>query len=292
MKRLVKDGLFALTTAGILVAAPLAMAQEPGKNLVEPVYRLSKNDPINKAAPHALDPALDMARRSMQIIQSGINDYTAVIVKREMIDGVVGDYEYMYAKVRNRKVQNNQIEQPLSVYLTFLKPKATKGREALFVETENDGKMYAHEGGMKRMLGTHLLETTSFLAMRGQRYPITDIGIENLVLKLIERGERDKRCGDCQVEFLQGAKVDGRSCTVLQVTHPDKKPEYDFHIAQVFIDDELEIPVRYAAYLWPESPNAAPQVLEEYTYQKLKINVGLTDEDFDVNNPAYNFHKQ
>ncbi len=181
---------------------------------------------------------------------------------------------------------------PFSVYLVFLKPTAIKGREVLYVENQNEGKLFAHEGGMKRMLGTHKLEPTSWLAMKGQRYPLTDIGIENLLIKLVERGERDKRNGDCLVSFNPGAKVSGRECTVIQVVHPQPAPHYDFHKAQIFIDTELSIPVRYAAYGWPKSANGDSEVIEEYTYQDLKINVGLTDEDFSVNNPNYNFTKQ
>jgi hypothetical protein len=52
----------------------------------------------------------------------------------------------------------------------------------------------------------------------------------------------------CDVEFHRGAKVGGRPCTVLTVKHDDRKPCYDFHIAQIFIDDELNIPIRYCAY--------------------------------------------
>ncbi len=70
------------------------------------------------------------------------------------------------------------------------------------------------------------------------------------------------------------------------MTHPKQHPQVEFHIAQIFIDDELQLPVRYAAYIWPKAPGAEPEVLEEYTYQDLKINVGLTDDDFNINNQA------
>ena len=125
--------------------------------------------------------------------------------------------------------------------------------------------------------------------MKGQRYPLSEIGIENLVIKLIERGTRDSKRGECEVEFRKGAKINGRTCTVIQVTHPVRRPYFDFHIAQIFIDYELNVPLRYAAYDWPKSPNAKPQIDEEYTYLNLKLNVGLDDSDFDVKNSDYNF---
>jgi hypothetical protein len=60
-------------------------------------------------------------------------------------------------------------------------------------------------------------------------------------------------------------------------------------LAQVFIDDELKLPVRYCAYLWPQTAGGEPELLEEYTYQNIKVNVGLTDADFDQANPKYSF---
>ena len=37
------------------------------------------------------------------------------------------------------------------------------------------------------------------------------------------------------------------------------------------------------------SPNAAAEMVEEYSYCDLKLNVGLSDLDFDVSNKDYAF---
>ena len=47
--------------------------------------------------------------------------------------------------------------------------------------------------------------------------------------------------------------------------------------------------MRYVAYHWPAAEKAAPPVMEEYTYVNVKVNVGLTDKDFDPENPEYKF---
>jgi hypothetical protein len=219
----------------------------------EPVARVSKNQPIKvpanttTSAPHPLDPALELARQSLSLMQTQVNDYTAVLIKRERIADDLGDNEFMFIKVRNRKTEGDKIVVPFSVYLAFLKPAAVKGREVIFVENANDGKLIAHEGGMKRVLGTHRLEPDGYLAMAGQKYPLTDIGLENLLVKLIEKGERDRQHGPCSVKLEGGAKVGGRECSILEVTHAEKKPHYEFHKAQIFMDNEWKIPVRYAA---------------------------------------------
>lgn len=269
-----------------------ALADEPrGKNLVEPVYRVANNNPAPTIAPHPLDEGIALAKRALTLSRGNYDDYTATLVKRERVDGVVGQQEFMYLKVRNRKLhQDGRLLTPLSVYLTFLSPASVKGREVIYVENRNNGYVTAHEGGMKgRFLPTVTLNPTGMFAMQGQRYPITDIGLENLIVKLIERGETARQYSDVQAEFRKNAKVKDRTCTVLQVTQPTKRPDLDFYLAQIFIDDQLQIPIRYVAYDWPETQGAKPEIIEEYTYLDVKVNVGLTDRDFDPENPDYAF---
>ena len=250
--------------------------------LTRPVFRIAKRvENINPAkAAHPLDPALEVAREGLTHIRSTLRDYSCTLVKQERINGVLGEPEYAYTECRNRQMENGRIVVPFSVYMYFLKPDNLKGREVMYVEGRNDGKMVAHEGNFLKRFGNVWLLPDSSLAMRGNRYPITEAGVENLIAKLIERGERDRHRGECQVEFLKNAKINGRSCTVLQVTHPVPRPYFDFNIATIFIDDELNVPVRYAAYSWPPRPGAKPELIESYTYLNMKVNVGLTDEDF------------
>ena len=105
-------------------------------NLVEPVHRVANAASVAPTPDvHPLDRALDIARRGLASSQANVNDYTAVLVKREEIGGTLNPHEYMFVKVRNRKVADGQVVQPLSVYLNFLKPTAIKGREVIYVAT-------------------------------------------------------------------------------------------------------------------------------------------------------------
>ena len=152
--------------------------------------------------------------------------------------------------------------------------------------------MIAHEGGTAgKYLPTVWIKPTGAIAMRGNRYPITEVGIENLILKLIERGEQDKARGlaNCEVTYHKDAKINGRTCTLLQLKHPRPAPNLDFHMAQIFIDDELQVPIRYAAYGFPTKEGDELPVIEEYTYLNLKLNVGLTAADFDYASKKYAF---
>ena len=53
--------------------------------------------------------------------------------------------------------------------------------------------------------------------------------------------------------------------------------------------DELNLPLHYESYNWPSRPGEQPQLVEDYTYQGLRPNIGLSDIDFDVKNPNYRF---
>ena len=250
---------FCASTAGVLAAGASALAQPPqgsGQRLVEPLYREAKAEIDHNAAVkrHPLDAALERARDGLRTIRENIRDYSATMVKQERIGETVQEPEYMYAKIRNEKSANGRVVTPFSVYLYFLKPDKVKGREVIYIRGQNDGKMIAHEprDTFYGKFGSVWLRPDGALAMKGNRYPITEIGLETLVLRLIEKGTRDKRNGDpneCIVEFRDNAKINGTKCTLLQVTHPYPRDYYDFHIAQIFIDDARNVPIRYAAYL-------------------------------------------
>ncbi len=265
-----------------------------GPQLTEPVHRVANAAASLEPTPmHPLDRALDIARNGLQGCRANVNDYTALLIKRERIDDTLSPHEYMAVKIRNRKVVDGRIVQPLSVYLNFLKPSTVKGREVIYVEGKNNGNIVAHEGGFKgKFLPTVTIPPDGMLAMRGQRYPLTEIGVENLIEKLIERGERARQLPDVTCEFRKNARVKDRTCTVLQVTQPTKTPGSEFFQAQVFIDDAVNIPIRYVAYDWPSREGDPLEVIEEYNYLNLNINVGLTDADFDPYNPAYNFYSK
>ena len=213
----IKRRQFVALFGSLAAAASTRAVMAEETKLVEPVHRVANAAASLEPTPvHPMDRALDVARSGLEGCRTKVNDYTALLVKRERIDDTLGAHEFMYAKIRNRKVANGRIVQPLSVYLKFLKPTSVKGREVIYVEGQNEGNLIAHEGGFKgRFLPTVTIPPDGMLAMRGQRYPMTEIGIENLIVKLIERGERARQLPDVQCEFRKNARVKDRTFTVL-----------------------------------------------------------------------------
>ena len=227
---------------------------------------------------HPLMPALTWAYNGLGNVEK-IQDYSATVVKKERIEGKLKEYEHLFVKVRHN---------PFSVYLYFITD--PKGQEVIYIDGQNDGKMWAHTTGIKdKLVGTVKLKPDDPIAMKDQRYPLTEIGILNLTKRLVQVAEQDIKYGECEVKFLKNAKINNRNCTCIQVTHPVPRRNFLFHLARIFVDDDLNLPIRYESWDWPKEPGAKPELIEEYTYLNLKLNNGFTDSDFDIKNPNYKF---
>jgi hypothetical protein len=260
----------------------------PSISLGQKVLPASSITRAPRPDPHPLDPALAMTRESLEHMQNNIQDYTALFVKRCRVDGELPPMTYARLKIRNPRPAIATPGTPMSVYLDFVKPQSVRGREVIWVDGQNDGKLIAHESGLANFVSLSL-DPNGYLAMRGQRHPITEIGIENLLKKIIERGERDRQYGECDVKFFSNAKFGEEQCTMVQVTHPLRRPYFDFYLARIYFSESLKIPVRYESWSWPTQSGGDPVLDEEYNYVNVKTNVGLTDLDFDTANPAYRF---
>jgi hypothetical protein len=242
-----------------------------------------------KTAQHPLVPVLKIARDGLAGIKANLVDYEATLVKRERVgENLVGP-EKLLLKFRRRKKENEEIIVPLSVYLKFEEPQSRSGREVIWVEGKNDDKLIVNEPGISRFLGRLNLPPEGLIAMQGNRYPIWCIGFEFLIEELIRFGEADLRYGECEVQISKEVEVEGRLCTLVKVCHPKKREHFEFHVAEIFIDNERNLPIRFACYDWPAEESNEPVMLEEYTYLNIKLNVGLTDGDFDPDNPAYGY---
>jgi hypothetical protein len=271
-----------------LGAGLLAIAVGPGGVLAQSDSSPTTSADVTLAVPHPLDPALKLARDSLVHIQTNVSDYTAIMTKRCRVEGELSDYHQMFVKIRSRRTEGGRLTVPMSVYMKYLRPDSSKGREVIWVEGRNNGKLVAHDTGLKKLFRVYL-DPNGLVAMRGQRYPITEIGLEKLAQKILEKGEQDRKYDECLVKFYHGATVGQRPCRMLEIRHPDQRPHFDFYLAQVFFDNELNMPIRYASWSWPSGPDSKPLLEEEYTYTNVKVNVGLSDADFDPDNTAYDF---
>lgn len=237
---------------------------------------------------HPLDTAIDVALLGLQHVRDDVDDYTATLVKRERVRGKLLNEEFSHVKIRSEVKEEDKIVRPFSAYIKLLAPESIAGSESTWIEGHNKNRMVAHGSGVARMLKLNLKPTHS-LAMRRNRYPITEIGIEMLAFRMLEKGLQARESKDITVTIDRAARIDGRLCTRITIVLSEKLDGLMFHHAEIFIDEEYNLPVRYASYSWPLVPGGDKVLEEEYTYRDLEINVGLSDKDFDPDNPDYDY---
>lgn len=233
------------------------------------------------AAPASVEPIA--AARALiaecKVRYEQLKNYTCTFYKRERIGGKLTPQYVMAQKVRTK---------PLSVYLKFIAP--NPGREAIYVAGRHNEKVLVHDVGFTRLLtGTVKLDPRGSMAMQDCRHPITEAGMGHMIDTIDSAWERELRAGESEVVLTEGVRVGGRPCTRITSVHPKRSASYLFHMVKVYIDDEHRLPIRFEAYDWPRTPGAEPELVEEYTYAKLRVNVGLTERDFDASNREYSF---
>lgn len=257
----------AADTTSATPVATTAIATEPAKATAAPLDFTKQGDE------HPLMPVIRGLKTSQEVCDQSIRDYSCTFVKRERVDGELNEQQYIFMKI---------MHQPFSVYMSFLKPFA--GREVVYVAGQNEGKLIALDVGVKRYLGKMPLDPQGALAMKGQKHPITSVGIRNLTEKLIKVSEAELQYAECEVTTNPDTKINTRKATMVQIVHPTPRQNFKHHVARIFFDNELKIPIHYDAYLWPAQAGGQPPLEESYTYQNLKVNNNFTARDFDPNN--------
>lgn len=215
------------------------------------------------------------------------SDYTAKFMKQERIGDELGEAQVIRMKLRH---------EPFSVYMKWLT--CDKGRELVYVEGQNDGKMLVHMGGWKaRFVPTLKIDPHGSTAMAESRHPITQAGILEVARRCIAYRERDlKAPSGVHCRMLDNQKFDGRDCYcfVIEYDRPDLSDGYRKVVAHV--DKEYSLPVSVKNYGWPQEGETASgteldeqTLLEVYSYSDIRLHSELAEADFSRRNKEYRF---
>ncbi len=226
-------------------------------------------------APGRCDPALDeaVARLREALHAYGhVTDYVALLHRQERVRGELQEPEVIRLKFRK----------PFQLYMKWV-GEAHAGRELLYAEGWNGNRLMAHEGGVLGFI-TLSLDPNGALALRHSRHPVTDTGIGRMLEVVSESLQRAVAAGELSVGGLTTHTIYGRRCRRLEGRLP-ADPAKGYYAPRVVMDFDLEskLPLRIEIY------DAADRLMEQYGYEELQVNVGLTDLDFDPANPDYRF---
>jgi len=212
-------------------------------------------------------PSVDIAAilRKCNAAFAGVNDYSCILHRKDVVNGTMKEHSNVLF----------QYKKPSRFYMKWLKYKI----EAIYAEGKYNNKMVIH-GGLLFNFVSIAVDPKAALKYSRHTLPEADIGH---ILKLVEtnyrKAEADK---DASVVFEQEEKLDQRMTWRFKAVFPADRDYYG-HVIHINIDKELYLPIKIKVLGWKN------ELLEEYYYEDLKVNVGLTDENFDVNNKEYKF---
>lgn len=238
----------------------------------------------------ALLLSLLLLERGMQKLAQ-IPDYTATFAKQERIDGELGESQAMQIKVRH---------EPFSVYMKWIA--GDVGRELLYVDGQNEGKLLVKVGGIRgKLLPPLKLDPGGALALKESRYPVTKAGLLELARELVHYRRKDLETpsGVC-CHMLADQSFGGRECYAFLVEYQDRRVSELYRKSLVLIDKELSLPVMVTNYTWPTDEQQplepaeldAATLIEVYSYSNIELTRRLADADFDRENKDYRFARK
>ena len=274
-RRLLAPALILASMVGGSVSVRLFAADKSPTKIAKTVDDSVSLGSSKAGEKHPLLPALQIAKSS-RLSVSKVKDYSATFIKQERFK------DQLIRQTMDIKVR----QEPFSVYLKYAEPHA--GREVIFVDGQNKGKFLVHEDGLKSLAGTFSFLPTSDEAMKENHYPVTKIGLANMIDITILQWEQEMKYGEIDVKFYPNAKLGTRECKMIASSHPQARPHFKFQKTCLYIDKETNLPVRIEQFGFPKGNGESP-LIEEYNYTNLRINVKLSDRDFDTKNKDYNF---
>jgi hypothetical protein len=240
-----------------------------------------------KAQSAKADSAAAQAKRKFaEEIEAGLEklaeipSYTYTLRKQERVDGVLLKPQTLNTKIRH---------EPFSVYLRFTAPEEIEGKEAIYVEGQNDGHLIGHGVGLQGLLGRQKLDPRGSFAMMGNRNPITESGMKNLLTRLKKFLELEDFDEHFEIRLGKASQVDERPCHAFETHNIKRRDDMPLARSITTFDDKWGLPVRFQRYFWPGTGATEPILVEDYTYLKVNLDAKLTDKDFDPNNPDYDF---
>lgn len=295
------------SAVAIAVAALLFLQLEsPPRPAGADSFRAAKSAPvviaIRSVTPTAIDEQLTpeqlvqkTLQRKLELLNKGLAflattpDYTAQFSKLEVVDGVLLEEQTTSMKLSHK---------PFSVYMKW--QDFDTGREVIYGDGLNEGKLLVHPGGWKARLPPISMDPESSLAKAESRHPITQIGLANLAKTILSSHQRDlERRAIVKCDQADNQLIAGRDCLCFVTEFRDAKSSPEYRKSVVMIDKEWNVPLFIKNFAWPTDAVTAvgeeldtATLIEQYTYADVKFRANLTAFDFDRTNEDYSFKRQ
>jgi outer membrane lipoprotein-sorting protein len=212
---------------------------------------------------------------------------------QQLVTGAVEQFKKVadYTCRLNKTVRkHDELYEDKNISVKYKKPRhyyfrwesgSERGREVIFVDGRHNGKIVAHPGGPLKLITFHL-DPEGYLAMKENRHSLKNSGMEK-ILSLIESNVAlaDAKNLDA-ISLIGKGDFDGKPVHIVEGRFPKNQGFYAYRI-RLYFSPDIKLPLKATIYDWSE------QLIEDYEFHELDINVGLSEEDFDPDNPNYSY---
>lgn len=210
----------------------------------------------------------------MESAQAALRDATYTVTREEWGSGSMLPIQQIAVKYR----------QPEDLYLRWLD--VYPGRAVLYREGWNGGNLRVRPGGL---IPTLNLSPTGSIAMQGSRHPVWMVAMPRLIGRILDDMTLLKSRPDLDATYTDLGRQDigGSASHCFQAVLPsDQEPALYAPQVRICVSLQSGLPTEFRA--WDNEDGAFRQV-ERYTFSRIKVNTGLSNADFDPDNPAYSF---
>ncbi len=211
---------------------------------------------------------------SMVEAYARVHDYTTIFFRRGLNEEELCPKETILLKFRK----------PFSIYMKWIEePK--KDREILYVEGWNEGMCRISMGSFPDFT-FNLDPESGHIKNDSFGHTVLEAGIGHLVETLAKnlRKSMERPQDACKVLDLGISEVHGEKVRCLEGIYPEAQPgKYYAPKIILCLSVATSLPVQARVY------NQFGEMTEEFGFKNTKINVGLTDKDFNPENPDYDF---
>lgn len=222
-----------------------------------------------------VDPAkrayLDSIQRMEEVV-SGLEDVTFTMYKTEVVNGRTVETEPTLVKFRA----------PMNVYMR-VGDADSPGQEVLFRDGWNSGKLRVSLGGWAPTLNLH---PDSRLVMRRNRHSIRFVAPQVVVERIAADARLADGRDDVHVTDMGIQQRYGEAARCFEVSLPEEEPRFYADTVEMCVAERTGLLVSMRAW---EQIDDSSVLVEDYGYEGLRLNIGLTDDDFSAENPGYHF---
>ena len=249
---------------------------------------------LGQAGPDAGEPgaqakaATDEAalREQVEVVAAAIGRMQKAAAKLKDVTATFHKKEFKGKQLPQELIELKFRSSPRSVYLKWVGA-TYRGQEVLWRRGWNDDQVRVHTNTLPDF--TVSIKPDSWIAMRSTRHPTTQAGfdytIDCFARDLVvgrSRIQCVKKAADAGVHQIYGAPS---HCYELELDK-DLCPEMYSYKARLCVNEDLELPSKVEVW---DKDGGQVRPVEEYGYEHIKVDVGLTDKDFDPKNEAYRF---